>query len=444
MRSKFTSTGLIDVSDIMLDQNNYRLGPLDSQIDCIDIMFEEFGAKMVKIAGHIAQNGLSPKPIVISKDEKKRWVVRDGNRRITAIKLLNNPAQAPDHYKKTFQSLKNNAAPGMIPEKIECLTANEAVIIEYRKLEHMGPQDGVGQVDWDPRAKGNMQADVDGITTYPLARSICDYLEKKGIAEARSVSITNMQRLFQDSEVSRRLGIDWDGKRLAFIAKEDEVFNVLKEIIIDFTKREKKLMVGDIYYPETRAKYINDLFGNRGIKEPTPLGKSIRPNSGGQTAGGSTGAPKYTARAKPPWDRKRVIQPRGGLPTPNTETKLNTILVELSSGIDVRKATIAAGILVRLVLEHSVEHYAKNNNVTFSDKDNKLHTRIGKVAAKMKETKIINQKQLEQLNKMRQSEELISAHTLNAWVHNPDYIPEPRHVCTFWDNIYPFLCACWK
>lgn len=430
MRSKFTSTGFIDVSEIMLDQNNYRLGLLDSQIDCINIMFEEFGPKILKIAGHIAQNGISPKPIVISKDKtNNRWIVRDGNRRITAIKLLNNPAEAPDHYRRYFQTLQNSAIPGMIPEKIECLTADEAAIIEYTTLEHMGPQDGIGLVPWDLRAKENMQADLEGKPLYPIGSAICGYLEKKGVTEAGRVSISNMQRLFQDTEVSKRLGIDWDGQRLKFVANEDEVFAVLKEIVTDFTKKENKLRVRDIYYPRDRTKYIDDLFEHRGFKKPTPLGEPDKE--------------KHTARGKPPWDRKRVIQRNAGLPTPNTETKLNTILVELSSGIDVRDATIASGVLIRLILERSVDYYAKKNKITFAKKES-LANRIGKVADKMKMMDIIDIKQHELLKKMSRSEELISAHTLNAWVHNSQYIPEPRHVCTFWDNIYFFLYTCWK
>ena len=184
MRSKFKSTGPIPVSEILLDQNNYRLGPLENQIDCIEIMLKEFGSKMTKLAGHIAKNGLSPKPVVVSKDEQGRWVVRDGNRRIAVLKLLNNPAEAPDKYKHPFHAIKKTAAPGIVPDKIDCLTADEATIIEYRKLEHMGPQEGVGQVDWDARAKENLQADMDGKLRYPLAGAVCEYLEKKGVTEA--------------------------------------------------------------------------------------------------------------------------------------------------------------------------------------------------------------------------------------------------------------------
>ena len=352
MRSKFKNTGLIPISEILLDPNNYRLGPLDSQIDCIEIMLKEFGPKMLKLAGHIVKNGLSPKPIVVSKDNDGYWVVLDGNRRLVALKLLNNPAEAPEKYRRSFKEIKDKASPGLIPTEIECLTSDKNTIFEYRKLEHMGPQEGIGQVNWDARAKENLQADIDGNLKYPLAGAICDYLEKKGVTEASRVSITGMQRLFQDSEVSRRIGFIWDGQQFYFIAKENEVFCVLKEIIIDFTKSKNKKSVGNIYHPKDREEYITDLFKRKKLKTPTPLPRPVLP-SGKKPSGGKI--PKVPIKTNPPWNRPRVIKKGMSLPVPDTETKLNTILVELSSKIDVREATIAAGVLIRIVLEQNVE-----------------------------------------------------------------------------------------
>lgn len=440
MRSKFTSTGLIPVSEILLDQDNYRLGQLDSQIDCITIMFEEFGSKMVKIAAHIAQKGLSPRPIVVSKDDQGRWVVRDGNRRMTVLKLLNNPAEAPDQYQKTFQNLRNTAVTGMIPAAVDCLTADESIITEYRKLEHMGPQDGIGQVDWDARAKDNMQADIDGKRSYALATAICSYLEARGIAEARSVSISNIQRLLQDTTVSSRLGIAWDGQQLKFTSNEDEVFNILNEIVIDFAKKRKR--VNDIYHPPDREQYINDLFGDRGLKVPTPLTKPVAAASGVRTSGGAHAQIKIAAKAKSSWDRPRVIQPGAGLPVPSVEAKLNTILAELRSKINVREAPVSASVLIRLVIERSVWYYITKHNVTYQ-KDELFHV-IEKVAGHMKDVKLLNKHDYDQIRKMGNATELISAHTLNAWVHNSNYTPTPQDICTFWDNIYPFLVKCWK
>jgi hypothetical protein len=418
----------------MLDQNNYRLGPLDSQMDCIEIMFEEFGEKMTRIAGHIARNGLSPKPVVVSKDDKDRWVVKDGNRRVTALKLLNNPAQAPDKYKRAFQELKKTAVPGMVPSQIECLTADDATLMEYRKLEHMGAQDGIGQVDWNPRAKDNMLSDVSGKLKYPLAGAVCEYLSKRGVQEARTVFISNIQRLLQDPDIGKKIGISWNGKNISFTAKEDEVFEVLKEIVVDFVKNKKK--VGEIYYPGNREKYITDLFKTRGIKEPTPLKTSSNPSQRETQTG------RYRTITQPSWDRKRTIPRNMGLPIPGSESKTTNILVELSSRIDVREAPIGAGVLVRLLLERSVEYYGQKEKITF--KDTALHKRIRQVAEYMKSKDLINKKEKEQLEKMSNNDELISAHTLNAWVHNPNYTPTPRDICTFWDNIYFFLLRCWR
>jgi len=442
MRSKFRETGPIPITEIRLDQNNYRLGPLDSQIECIEIIFKRFGPKITKIAGHIAKNGLSPKPIVVSKDNKKRWVVLDGNRRVTALKLLNNPAEAPDNYKRSFREIKKNATSGMIPDKIDCLTADKATILEYRKLEHLGLQGGIGQDDWDARAKENLQAEMDGQLSYPLAGAICDYLVGKGINEAGRVTITGMQRLFQDTEISRRIGFLWDGQNLYFTAKEKEVFNVLKTIIYDFTKARDKKTVGDIYNPKDRETYINKLFKRKNIKEPTPLPKPVPPSGKPRPTGETPSTSKTPAKRTHPWDRARVIKRGMGLSVPDKETKLNSVLVELSFGVNVRDATIAAGVLVRIVLERSVDYYIKENGI--NSRSDKLHVRINEAALRMKTNGVINKKQLQQLQKMRNSEQLISAHTLNQWVHNPTYSPVPREVCTFWDNIYFFLVECWK
>ena len=285
---------------------------------------------------------------------------------------------------------------------------------------------------------------MEGKLRYPLAGAICEYLEKEGVSEAGKVSISGMQRLFQDTEASKRIGFIWDGQQFYFTAKEDEVLNILKEIIFDFTNKDKdkKKTVSAIYYPQDRKEYLDKLFETRGLKEPTPLPKPVPPSGGKPYNEKSLITSKTPTKTKPPWDRPRVIKRGLGLPVPDKEVKLNTILFELSRYIDVRKATIAAGVLIRLVLERSVKSYIKKNNITC--KSDKLHSRINDVAKEMKQFGVIDKKQLEQLTKMSHSEQLISAHTLNAWVHNPNYTPNPREVCTFWDNIYFFLIECWK
>ncbi|MRR15665.1 MAG: hypothetical protein EG826_04320 [Deltaproteobacteria bacterium] len=440
MRDKFINTGLIPVSEILLDQKNYRLGPLENQMECMDMMFEIFGTKIVKLAGHLVQNGISPKPVVVLKNEESRWVVKDGNRRITALKILNNPALAPtEQYKRIFQALKDNASPDSIPDKIECLTTDEATIVKYRELEHMGEQEGIGQITWGATEKQYLIADTGGKLSYPHAMFARQYLQDKGVKEARNVPITNMQRLLEDTDSQQRLGLFWNGQRFEFRASEDDIFDVLKTICIDFCTKSKG--VKDIYLKENRQNYLNELFGSRGCKEPTILKGSSGQSIGSSSPRSIAQSSGFPARRLLPQDRPRVIQRGLGLPVPASEVKLCTILAELSSRIDVRKATISASVLTRLVVEFSVDHYAEKNKVPF--KNDKLYEKISAVAQSMNKAGVINKKELHLLEKMKDYKEFISANTLNSWIHQ-SLVPTSQEVCIFWDNIRFFLVKCWK
>lgn len=398
---------------------------------------------MVNIAKHIAEHGLSPNPIIVLANESKKWVVMDGNRRVTALILLNNPSEAPENYKKIFVDILKKFNKGMIPDKIECMTADKDTIAEYRKLEHTGPQDGIGQVPWGPREQEYLRADMTGKMRYALAMKITDYLSEKGVPEARRVSITNIQRLFQDAEISNRIGLHWDGKNLSFIANENEVFEVMKTIVQDFTTNgNTKKRVKDIFYHDRREKYLEELFNSRRIKEPSKIEKPIKttqyPASSPEFKNKISNIPTKT---KLPADRRRVIERGKGLPIPKEETKLNTILTELASKIDVQKITIGAGVLVRLVIELSVNHYIDSKNIPCSS--DILNKRIIHVANDMKRNGVLDEKQFKIIEKMKENG-FISAHTLNSWVHDPTYSPTNRDVCNFWDNIYSFLVKCWK
>jgi hypothetical protein len=454
MRSKFTTTDEIPVSEIMLDQGNFRIGQAESQAECIDLLFHEFGDKMLRIADHISKEGLSPKPIVVKRNDKGVWVVRDGNRRVASLKLLNNPALAPEEHRRKFLELKQrDAGVGNIPSAISCLASeDEDVILKYMQLEHLGPQDGVGQVDWGPRAKDNMSIAIGGKPRDAIARAVCDYLEKKGTQEAKTVKITNIQRLLQDIAVQQQLGIALDSDKLVFLRDEDDVRVVLTEIILDFSSRGRK--VDDIYHSEDRKRYVEDLFNNRGLKRPSPKQPSsthitsessqITTSSGpsASSLGVSKTVISIPVPTRSPQDRARLIPRGAGLNVPETEAKVLKIIHELSRTINVREAPLSAAVMLRLLLEYSVGYYCDSNSI-IAPKGNELYKKINQAALHM-ENKRITKQQRELLGKMGNSNELFSAHTLNQYVHSPVYIPTSKEICAYWDCIYFFLRACWE
>ena len=87
----------IPLSKLRLDLQNPRLDNPESTKDVMLAMLEQQGGKILRLAEDIVEHGLDPSSalIVIPHDEKPdRYVVVEGNRRITALKLLEHPENA--------------------------------------------------------------------------------------------------------------------------------------------------------------------------------------------------------------------------------------------------------------------------------------------------------------------------------------------------------------
>ena len=436
MRNKFKEVGEIAIADLQLDQANPRFGWLESQADCIEIMFEEYGDYITKIATHIAKFGLSPEPIVILND-KKNWIVKEGNRRVLALKVLNNPNEAPENRRATFHSIKQNAMKNAIPVKIKCLTAPEDVIQEYVALRHLGAQGGAGLVVWDPRGQENYRASQGQKLGYPQASALSKYLEDKGISAAKKIPLSNLQRIIQSKHTINILDLTWNKNKPIF-KNEKWALIVLKEICLDFSERGKR--VKDIYSIEKIESYINELISRPVVQNiPEVTRPTPRPAP-------SPMDPPLSPRGRTPkaaWDRPGIFPRRKvHFIIPDTEAKVKNIVAELSQ-LKVCNAPISVGVLLRTLIEISVKHYIKENKIVCNT-DKELKNQIIHASNHMYSTGMIDNNYKKALGKMGNSEELLSISTLHDWVHNPKIPPTSQNLCIFWDNIEPFIQNCWK
>ena len=436
MRNKFKEVGEIAIADLQLDQANPRFGWLESQADCIEIMFEEYGDYITKIATHIAKFGLSPEPIVILND-KKNWIVKEGNRRVLALKVLNNPNEAPENRRATFHSIKQNAMKNAIPVKIKCLTAPEDVIQEYVALRHLGAQGGAGLVVWDPRGQENYRASQGQKLGYPQASALSKYLEDKGISAAKKIPLSNLQRIIQSKHTINILDLTWNKNKPIF-KNEKWALIVLKEICLDFSERGKR--VKDIYSIEKIESYINELISRPVVQNiPEVTRPTPRPAP-------SPMDPPLSPRGRTPkaaWDRPGIFPRRKvHFIIPDTEAKVKNIVAELSQ-LKVCNAPISVGVLLRTLIEISVKHYIKEN-IIVCNTDKELKNQIIHASNHMYSTGMIDNNYKKALGKMGNSEELLSISTLHDWVHNPKITPTSQNLCIFWDNIEPFIQNCWK
>ena len=146
-----SSNTLLNVLDIYLDNENPRHDPIYDQNKIIEHLLE--GERVKNLARHISTHGVNPlDSIGVVKDEEDNFVVVEGNRRLCALLLLNDPEKAPSGEVPYFKKLSENSS--KIPTSVNCVLfddSDEANI--WMGIRHNGEQDGVGIKSWDSKQK---------------------------------------------------------------------------------------------------------------------------------------------------------------------------------------------------------------------------------------------------------------------------------------------------
>lgn len=146
---------IIKVTNLFLDLYNYRFEHQTSQLEAINRMVEEYKEDLYHLAVDILSHGLNPTdmPLVIkSLADDNKFIVMEGNRRVTTLKILLNPNLIDDKHsslKKKFVKLVAENEPNLI-RSVECgicVSKEEANIWIERK--HSNGLHGIGTQQWN-------------------------------------------------------------------------------------------------------------------------------------------------------------------------------------------------------------------------------------------------------------------------------------------------------
>lgn len=96
-----------------------------------------------------------------------------------------------------------------------------------------------------------------------------------------------------------------------------------------------------------------------------------------------------------------------------------------------------------MLLELAVEHYVDAHGVSVYPKDS-LARRVEKVGNALFSHGKINKKQHSATKKLSQLDQLVSADTLNRYVHSASFAPAPKNLEALWDTMADFIVACLK
>ncbi|MEK0370954.1 MAG: hypothetical protein QQN55_07355 [Nitrosopumilus sp.] len=262
------TTKKINLTDLQVNTENYRFEPVASQKEAIDTMVHDQGDKLYRLAEHIVINGLNPNDkiqTVVSSHAKSKYNVVEGNRRIVALKLLNNP-DIIDHsrhiaLKKKFKKLHDGNKSSII-KIVECTVYDSPVEADkWIKLKHAGQLDGIGIVTWNAQQVDRFEEKVEGKSSIVL--QTIKLLEKSADTPAevksnlKNLKSSNLERLVSDPNVRDFLGLEVSNGILQSHIEKKEVVKGIIHIVKDLL--DPNFKVNKIYTKEDRADYLNKI-----------------------------------------------------------------------------------------------------------------------------------------------------------------------------------------
>lgn len=377
----------LNLDELHLDLKNPRFAGLSSQREALEKIVVSQGSKLVNLAEDIVAEGMSPahRMLVMRAPGKGNtgYIVMDGNRRLTALRVLANPAVL-DGMKGvgdlTAQKLRKLAKEFDLAS-VEPLDAfvckNEAEARHWIEAIHTGENDGRGVVGWDGIATARYRG-------QNASLKVLDFVKAAGKLSAEELDalerfpITNLDRILGSPEIRERLGLTLEGGDLLSDLPQAELLRPLKKVVSDLAT--KRISVSAIKSKDDRIKYIDSL----GTLLPD-LGKrtgTVQPldRLAAQAQVKSHAEASKSAKARSLLDRKALIPPQAQCVLNITDQKLQQMCRELRK-LPLETYPVAIAAAFRVFLELSLDHYAAENKLVGYKADLHLKQKIEPVAA---------------------------------------------------------------
>jgi hypothetical protein len=265
----------VKISDLVVNPDNYRFDAVRDEPSALKKMMDSLGKEVSNLARDIVTNGLNPlrTPLVIFNGQK--YVVYDGNRRTTALKLLDDPELIKEKYpfKQVFISLKESGYTPPSKVTVVVYDQDDAEIADrWVYIEHNGQNHGVGTVAWGAKEKARFAAKNNG-SVADKALQLTDLLDSMKINTSK-LDQSTLNRLLSDPVVRNRMGVEFVKGTLSI----DDRATALPRIQKVIEKMQKPgFKVGDVYLKDDRTKWIDETLPE---KTTTPQPKTTPPKAG--------------------------------------------------------------------------------------------------------------------------------------------------------------------
>lgn len=469
----------IPLNLIKLDQENVRFGNdiAQNQREAIDLIMAdpEDAKKLLRLAEHIAENGLDPTELqLVTPDGDGNYIVLEGNRRLTALKLLQKPDLCPNEKLLKAFIAAHNKLRGNIPNEIECsIVPTRADGDMWVELKHTGQNAGVGRVQWDSDIRDERRARQTGIES--IGRQIRNLIKDNAgvfssttIAGVYTIPVTTLTRLFSSAPAQEAFQIKIENKEITTSISLKYIAPAVEFAINLFIDEDYN--VNDIRSDEDRKRFLkhippelDPLYLLEKDKQDPNSQKPSNPNTNGSdnadkenAKGDDESGNKNTGgtRAKPSSRARKFLLP-WSLNIANN--RINEIYRDLRKTLVVESCPNATAVTFRVFIEISCDDFTiqqqkqntpvlrnDNNRPLKTGADDKLSTKVQSVAKHLEAQEKITKAECKTIIKRASSFDSVgSIDHFNLFIHSSASAPIPSELKDIADEYRPLLEAIW-
>ena len=462
---------LVSINAILFDVENPRINPVREQAEAIKELMEKVGdSKLFSLAEDIIKNGVNPSDITmcvehLTDKRKKVYIVKEGNRRLLALKGIANPRIFNNaKWRSRMERLIYRAGGiGQAPKKVRVQVYADderAVMDHWIEIKHNGENGGAGTVSWGSSEKSRFfsRGKIANVTM-----SILDWL--KGDASISSedremvnvVPTTTLARIVSSVPGRTILGVEMRDGHLSALREPEHVKRDVLSIIRDLTTvsptNSMKMIINVSNVKNTRQieAYLAQKFPANSEKDrlavPVQIntsdvkGVGLANNVDGGRGGGrlpsgsSLGGPAYLHR------RLRLVK------DVSSNEKIKKLVEELCV-LNVKLVPLAFCIVFRSLLDVSLTNYARKNGIPTGNAQGAVTSfKVLVVECKKKIIAMQEWSSGAPLNWINDAvarltgDNLFSITELNNLVHGTMQIPSVDIIHTYVPRLIPLLIA---
>lgn len=432
----------LPLSSLVVNRANDRHGELENETAAIGWLFNNREQHMKNLAKDIvAQRGIYDPPLVSA--EGSIYLVFDGNRRVTCLKLLANPGRAPTIELQDFFTELSKKWNSKLPDRITCqveIDRDRVDDILYRR--HTGTQNGVGQSTWDDRMKSTFV----GRTGKASGLHVADEIEKRLVEASlwdnrRKIPRSNMNRLLSSEAYRNRLGFSVSRGKFEYTHDEGVVLNALHRVADDLTS--KTVVLGNIWDVTGKRRYLDKLDREGVLPAVVHVLTPQAPSRGQPRVTLVPSQPKPSPAPKP--DPRITLIPdylTYAVTWSGEQQRLKAVWEELQFHLKLSEHPNAIAVMFRVLVELALDNYINSVGLSNIHENDKLSNRALKVAADLLARNKIDKRYHDECKKLHNADQLFSMATMNSWVHSPRFNPSPHHMTSMWDSLSVFIVEC--